>query len=221
MFKYLSKAFQDILSPMVLGFILKIGIASFAIWTLIFGLFWGKFENFIASFISKIPYIGSWSWFQESGAVITALIIAYIMIIITISILTSLFSEDIIYKLAQKHYSSLPPKQSGAIHRSLYYTIKATIIFIIAFILLFPFIFIPLIGQFVMLWLWSILIREPMMYDVGAVFGMSEETIRKKSKKSRLIAMIASLFNYIPILNIFAPLYAQIIFMHYILGDRD
>ena len=221
MFKYLSKALQDILSPMVLGFVLKIGLASFAIWIAILGIFWDKFEGLIASLIAKIPYIGSWEWFQESGAILSALIIGYTMVIITISILTSLFSEDLVYKLAKKHYPNIPPKQSGAIHRSIYYTIKATVVFIVAFILLFPFIFIPIIGQFVMLWLWSILIREPMIYDVGAIFGFDEDRLMKKAKKSRLIALIASLFNYIPILNIFAPLYAQILFMHYILNQDN
>ena len=221
MFKYLSKALQDILSPSVLGFVLKVGVASFAIWVLILGLFWSQFEAFVASLISKIPYIGSWEWFQESGAIISALLIGYTMVIITISILTSLFSEDLLYKLAKKHYPNLPPKHSGAIHRSIYYTIKATVVFLIAFIVLFPFIFIPVIGQFVMLWLWSILLREPTMYDVGAIFGLDEKSLMKKSNKSRLIALIAALFNYIPFLNIFAPLYAQILFMHYILGEKD
>ena len=221
MFKYLSKALQDILSPSVLGFVLKVGVASFAIWVLILGVFWSQFEALIASLIEKIPYIGSWHWFQESGAVLSALLVGYTMIIITISILTSLFSEDLLYKLAKKHYPSLPPKQSGAIHRSIYYTVKASIVFIIAFILLFPLIFIPVIGQFVMLWLWSILLREPTIYDVGGIFGLNEKSLLKKSKKSRLIALIAALFNYIPFLNIFAPLYAQILFMHYILGEKD
>jgi len=33
--------------------------------------------------------------------------------------------------------------------------------------------------------------------------------------------MIASLFNYIPILNAFAPVFAQILFLHHILGKEE
>ena len=43
---------------------------------------------------------------------------------------------------------------------------------------------------------------------------------KRKAKKSTLIAMIASLFNYVPVLNIFAPVFAQILFLHHILGKE-
>jgi hypothetical protein len=33
--------------------------------------------------------------------------------------------------------------------------------------------------------------------------------------------MIASLLNYIPILNIFAPIFGQILFLHHILKDNS
>jgi len=219
MFKYIAISFADIISPTVLGFVLKVGIASFAIWVLILGALWSEFELLVGGLISKIPYLGSFTWFQESGAVISAFLIGYTLIIITISILTSLFSDKILYKLAQKHYKNIPPRHEIPLKGSLYYTIKASLVFVVAFILLFPFIFIPVVGQFVMLWLWSILLREPTMYDISSLFGFDEKKIMKKSFKARVVALIASLFNYIPVLNIFAPLYAQIMFMHYILSE--
>jgi len=32
--------------------------------------------------------------------------------------------------------------------------------------------------------------------------------------------MLASFFNYLPIFNIFAPIFAQIMFLHHILGKK-
>jgi hypothetical protein len=32
--------------------------------------------------------------------------------------------------------------------------------------------------------------------------------------------MLASGLNYIPVLNIFSPVFAQILFMHHVLGDE-
>ena len=62
-----------------------------------------------------------------------------------------------------------------------------------------------------------ILIKEPTAYDVGSLFISNESGLKSREKKSRLIAIVASLFNYIPILNIFAPLFGQILFLHHIL----
>ena len=71
-----------------------------------------------------------------------------------------------------------------------------------------------------MLYLWSILLKAPTIHDVGGLFIKDKEELKQKGKKSNIIAMIASLFNYIPILNIFAPLFAQIMFLHQILGQN-
>jgi hypothetical protein len=216
----ISKTTRDILSPKVLWFVLKIGFGSFIFWVAVLTYFWTPFEEFVAGFVAKIPFIGGWEWFQETGAFISALILGYTLIILTISNLTSFLSEEVILSLAEKEYPQIEPVRAGEIHRSIYYTIKASIYFVVMFLLMFPLIFIPIFGQIVMTWLWSILLKEPMIYDVGTLFIKDEKELNIKSKKAWLIAMLASLFNYIPVLNIFAPLYSQILFMHYILSQK-
>jgi uncharacterized protein involved in cysteine biosynthesis len=72
----------------------------------------------------------------------------------------------------------------------------------------------------VILYLWSILLKEPTIYDVGALFINDKKLIKEKRKKTRVLAMIAALFNYIPLLNIFAPVFAQILFLHNILKEE-
>jgi len=55
-----------------------------------------------------------------------------------------------------------------------------------------------------MLYLWSILLKEPTIYDVGALFVEDKARLKAKRKNTRTLAMVASLFNYIPIANVFA-----------------
>ena len=215
----LAKTFRDILSPMVLGFILKIGLGSFLFWLLVLGLLWKPFEHFVASYVAMIPFVGQWEWFQATGAALAALALGYMLIIVTISILTSLFSEKLLIRLAEREYG-MHPVGTPAIHRSLYYTLKASAIFLLLFLLTLPLIFVPVVGQLWMLWLWSILLREPTVYDVGSLFISDPAELRRQSKRARLIALVAALFNYIPLLNIFAPVFAQILFLHHLLGKQ-
>jgi uncharacterized protein involved in cysteine biosynthesis len=123
-------------------------------------------------------------------------------------------------KLAARHYPHQPIVGSPAIATSVYLSLKAGFIFLLLFLFTFPLIFVPIVGQVWMLWLWSLLIKEPNTYDVGSLFITDKQTIKAQKKKAWLIAMIASLFNYIPILNIFAPLFGQIMFLHYLLGRK-
>ncbi|WP_456457040.1 EI24 domain-containing protein [Nitratifractor sp.] len=217
--KIIGRALRDIASPSVLGFVLKVGLGSFLFWMAVLWLSWGPFERFVATYISMIPGVGKWEWLQESGAFLAALAIGYALIVVTISILTSLFSEKLILKLAAREYPQIRPVGSAAIHRSIYYTVKASIVFLLLFLLTLPLIFVPVFGQFWMLWLWSILLKEPTVYDVGSLFISDPKLLKQRAKKAGLIAMIAALFNYIPLLNIFAPLFAQILFLHYLLAN--
>jgi len=213
----ITKSTRDILSPMVLKFILKLTISSMLIATALVWLLWGSLTSFVVSYLSWIP----WEWLQTSGATIINLLIVYILFIITVSLLTSLFSDKLLIKLAQKHYPNAKVIGEARVSTSIILSLKTTAIFALLFVLAIPLLFIPILGQLIMLYLWSILIKEPTIYDVSSLFMFEKKYYKKKSKKATAIAMIASLFNYIPLLNVFAPLYAQILFLHHIFNDRE
>ena len=216
----ITKSLQDIVSKDVISFVLKVGFGSILLWIILLWASWDLYAGMIATYIQKIPFVGSWEWFQSSGAFLTALILGYMLIIITISIFTSLYSEPLLIKLAKKHYPNISIVGSPNITTSVILSIKAGFIFLLLFLFTFPLIFIPILGQIWMLWLWSLLIKEPTAYDVAPLFIADKKKVKEKTKKSGIIAMIASLFNYVPVLNIFAPVFAQILFLHNILGKE-
>ena len=219
--KVITKSLSDILSPTILAFILKVGLGSILLWIAVLSFSWDLYKGMIESYLQKIPFVGNWEWFQTSGAVLAALIIGYMLIIITVSIFTSIYSEPLLIKLAQKHYPKQPVVGSPAIATSVYLSIKAGVVFLLLFLFTFPLIFVPIFGQVWMLWLWSLLIKEPNSYDVGSLFIADKVRLKQEKKKTTIISMIASLFNYIPLLNIFAPLFGQILFLHQILGRKQ
>ncbi len=212
----IKKSLQDILSPLVLKFILKIGLGSILLWVTLLSYFWSSFSNFITSYLTWIPF----EWLQNSVAYVAAPFVGYTLIIITISILTSLFSEGLLIALAQKHYPHIKAVSSPSLGGSISSTLSSSLTFSVLYLLLFPTFFIPIIGQGIMLYVWSILLKAPTVHDVGGLFITDKKELKAKRKKSNIIAMIASLFNYIPLLNIFAPIFAQIMFLHHILGKK-
>jgi len=212
----IKKSLQDIFSPMVLKFILKIGLGSILLWVTLLAYFWSSFSSFVTSFLSWIPF----EWLQNSIAYVAAPFVGYTLIIITIAILTSLYSEGLLIQLAKKHYPNVKAIASPSMAGSISSTLWASLVFAILYLLLFPTFFIPLIGQGIMLYVWSILLKAPTVHDVGGLFITDKKELKAKRKKSNIIAMTASLFNYIPILNIFAPIFAQIMFLHHILGKK-
>ena len=212
----IAKSIRDIFSKDVILFVIQIGAAAFALSITFVWYFWDGLSHFIASYLKWIP----WEWLQTSGAKVITFTLAYMIFIIIVSLLTSLYSEKLLIKLARKTYPQVNVVGSVDIPTSIFSTLKASILFLVLFILSIPLLFIPVIGQIVMLYLWSILIKEPTTYDVGSLFISDKKTIRVKTKKTRILAMIASLFNYVPVMNVFAPVFAQILFLHHILGKQ-
>lgn len=209
----LLKTLSDLFSKEIVLFVCITAMGAFILAVVPMWIFWEGWLGFVTSYLHWIP----WEWLQTTGASIAAAALAYMVFIILINLFTSLFSERLLIRVAKKHYPDVPVTGEASIAASIAVNLKASVIFLALFILFIPVLFIPVAGQLVMLYLWSILIKEPTVYEVGSLFVQDKYIRKEKSKKARIIAVIASLFNYIPLLNIFAPIFAQILFLHHIL----
>ena len=213
----IGKSFKDILSITVLLFVLKVTLISLAVTAALLWLVGGSLNGFIGSYLSWLP----WEWLQTTGASVASVAIAYMLFIITISIVTSFMVEPLLIKLAKKHYPETEVVGTPNITTSIILSLKSAMIFLMLFMFTFPIMFIPLVGAVWMLWLWSILLKAPTIYDVSSLFIADKKEVKNKTKKSTLLAMVAAGFNYIPVLNIFAAVFAQILFLHHILGKEE
>ena len=216
MTKTIGKSFKDIISGSVLLFVAKVTLIAAIITYIIMGWLIGNTLNsFISSYLTWIP----WEWLQTTGAKVTSIAIGYMVFIMMISVVTSFMVEPLLIKLAKKHYPHTKVVGSPNITKSITITTKSSLLMFVIFIFTFPVMFIPLVGAVYMLWLWSILLKKPTIYDVSSLFIAKNDKVKIGSKKSTTLAMIAAAFNYIPLLNIFSAVFAQILFLHHILGN--
>lgn len=217
MTQILSKSFKDILSSTVLIFVLKVTLIAAAItYVIIVWLIGDSINSFITSYLSWIP----WAWLQSTGAKVASMAIGYMVFIIMISIVTSFMIEPLLINLAKQHYPEVEVVGRPNITTSLWLSLKAALFIFIVFLFTFPLMFIPLVGAVYMLWLWSMLLKKPTIYDVSSLFIADKKEIKEKTKKSTMLAMVAAGFNLIPTINIFSAVFAQILFLHKILGEE-
>ena len=213
----IGKSFRDMFSGTVLFFVLKVALIALAITTATLWIVGGSINSFIGSYLSWLP----WEWVQTTGASVASIAISYMIFIIMISIVTSFMIEPLLIKLAKKHYPDTKVIGTPNITTSLLLSLKSAMMMFIIFMFTFPVMFIPLVGAVYMLWLWSILLKNPTIYDVSSLFIADKKEVKARTKKSTMLAMIAAGFNYIPVLNIFSAVFAQILFLHQILGKEE
>ena len=212
----ITKSLKDLFSATVLAFMAKTTLISLLVTAIAIWLVNDILTGFIKEYLSWIP----WEWLQTSGAAVATVAIAYMIFILIHAIVISLMIEPLLIKLAKKEYPDIPVAGNADISTSILLSLKAGMLFLLLFLFTFPIMFIPLIGAIWMLWLWSILIKEPTLYDVSSLFIKEKTKIKGKKKGTTVLAMIASGLNYIPVLNIFSPVFAQILFLHHILNKR-
>ncbi len=216
----LQKTLKDIFSPRVLAFILLVGIGSVLFWIVPMWWLWDGIIGVVEYLANLLPWSKGWKAGEGVTSFWSVLKVGYILVTVTVSISTAIWGEKILHYIAEKHYPSLIAKGTAKIHRSLYYNLKANAIFILLLIVSIPFLFIPYFGKIVLLYLWSIQIKEPTVYDVGALLDFDRKQIKTYTKKARWISLLAAALNFIPIVNFFVPLFAQILFLHFVLGDQ-
>jgi len=214
----LGKSFKDIISSTVLLFVMKVTfIAAVITYGIVVWLIGDSINSFIVSYLSWIP----WEWLQSTGAKVASIAISYMVFIIMISLVTSFMIEPLLILLAKKHYPEAKVVGTPNITTSILISLKSALMMFAIFIFTFPVMFIPLVGAVYMLWLWSLLLKKPTIYDVSSLFIEDKKEVKSRTKKSTMLAMIAAGFNYIPILNTFSAVFAQILFLHSILGGKE
>jgi hypothetical protein len=210
------KSFKDLISRMVLGYVAKIALLSLVLSGVVVWLFGGMIGSVVSSYLSFIP----WEWLQQSGLTILNVLISYMIFISIHAILTSVMIEPLLVKLIKKHYPAMSIVGSPDIRKSIIISIKAALIFLGVFLATLPISFVPLVGAVWMLWVWSLLIKEPTIYDIHSLISSDTHKKLLTSKQSTIIAMIASGFNYIPVLNILSTVYAYILFLHFVANKQ-
>jgi len=213
----IARSFKDLVSGTVLAFMAKTTAISLTVTSIVVWLVNDILAGFVKGYLSWVP----WEWLQTSGAAVATVAIAYTLFILIHAVITSLMIEPLLIELAKKHYPDRPVAGSPNITTSLLLSLRSGFLFLLVFLITFPVMFIPLVGAVWMLWLWSILLKAPTFYDVSSLFITDKRVKKEKKKKTTLLAMVAAGFNYIPILNIFTPAFAQILFMHHVLGIRN
>jgi len=205
---------------LILQYVSKERYSSFSILILILSaLLWGIVWFFEGDYIySEFLKLLTWLPFEtlEKGiAFLIGYYIIYNAIIITMLFVTSILSEPIISSIAKKHFNMEVVRDNLFI--SIKYTLKNTLIFILASIILFPLLFVPIINLIIQVLLWVWLIKDTISIDALSLANkqMDLNLIKEKRAAIWFISFVTALFNFIPILNLFSPFFGEIAMFYY------
>jgi hypothetical protein len=164
----------------------------------------------ISSFLKSLPY----ATVEEGLAYLFSVYILYNGLVITMLFVVNIFNKPFISHISQKYYNK--ELASNYIQRFAY-TIKDTLIFMVISLIVFPLLFTPVLNFIIQVALWMWLTKDTIQFNTASlVFGdVNKERLKPYKIDIWIISFVTVLFNFIPILNVFAPFFGEISMFDY------
>ena len=196
----------------------KIGLLS--------ALFWAVVWFFIHSYIyAQFLKLLTWLPFEtvEKGlAYLIGFYIIYTGIIVTMIFATSMFSSSYLSEIREEFfpYDRMYDEYE---YNTVVKTFKDTGVFLALSIISFPLLFIPVLNFFILVGLWTWMMKDTISYDTAAfVFGeVEKEKLKEYSGAIWGLNLIGSFFNFIPVFNVFGPYFTELALFYYFKEKRD
>jgi len=154
---------------------------------------------------------------EKGVAFLIGFYLIYNAIIVTLFFVASIFSEPLLASIEKRHFDEDEVVRDHKF-KVFKYTLKDSLIFGAVSVIGMPLLFIPVLNIIVQIALWIWLVKDTLTYDAAA---LSSEEVDKKALKEHkgslwFISLIAALFNFIPVLNLFGPYFGEIAMFHYL-----
>ncbi len=145
------------------------------------------------------------------------------LIYLTALVITAFFSMPVMVNhIAQKYYPGLERKKGGNVADSVVNAVVATAVFCAGSVLSLPFWLFPPLAIALPVILMAYLNQRMFRYDALAEHASKQEiekVIERSGRRLYLLGVIAGLLQFVPVVNLFAPVYVGLAFIHLCLAE--
>jgi hypothetical protein len=159
---------------------------------------------------------------SDAYAWLLAFYFYYNAFILTLFLLISLIRKYFLEPIRLKEYPGVdvPDERVRKFHKSR--ALWDVALFTLFTVVAFPVFFIPVANVALQLLLWAWLYRESYFQSTCNLYCTPAHYERLKEHRlmNWSIALVAAMLNFLPVINIFAPFFGQLMFFHWIMEER-
>ena len=212
----------------ILWHLLWPGLLSLVVWIGLAVGFWGTLTGMAMGALNGWDWLHSWTSSSEFGAgfvsvtVQIALALALLpLIYVTAAILVATISLPLMLeRVARTDYALLEERRGGSQTGSALNALWAALVFAVEMLLSLPLWLVPGLGLVIPLMLTAWLNRRAFRYDALMMHADRDEmkALSKRHDGSMLLLGIGcAALAYVPVVNLFAPAFCGLAFVHYLL----
>ena len=196
----------------------RIGLLSAFFWSIV----WFFAHSYIyAQFLKLLTWL-PFETVQKGLAYLIAFYIIYTGIIVTMIFVTSMFSSSYLSEIREQFFP-YDKMYDDYEYKTVVKTLKDAGVFLGLSIVSFPLLFIPVVNFFILVGLWTWMMKDTISFDTAAfVFGEVEKEKLKEYRGAIWgLNIMGSFFNFIPVFNVFGPYFTQLALFYYFKEKRD
>ena len=200
------------------GFIaLNIVVASAFFWGIVWFFNSSAIHSELGKFLTWLPF----ETVESTIAYLLSFYFLYNLVVMTMTIVVGLYSVNFLTLVREKEfpYDTIFEDEK----RVFLYTLRDGAIFLVASLLFFPFLFLPVLNFLAQVALWVWLSKDTLFYDSATL--LYKNPTKKEFKAIRpyiwAIAVVGSFFNFIPGINVFGPFFSEIAMFYFLKLYRD
>ena len=200
------------------SFSLLIGLLSAAFWAVVWFYEGGYIYAQFLKLLTWLPF----ETIEKGLAYLIGFYIVYTGVIVTLIFVTSAYSSSFLQRVTQRHFP-YDKMHNEYEYKTIKQTVKDTAIFTAASIISFPLLFIPIVNFIILVGLWVWLMKDTLACDTAAfVFGeVDKEKLKEYKGAIWGLTFIGSLFNFIPVFNVFGSYFTELSMFYYLKEKRD
>ena len=208
------------------------GLLSLVVWVGLAIGFWGPLTDMAIGVLNGWDWLHSWTASSDFGAGFVAVTVQIALglailplIYVTAAMLVATISLPLMLeRVARTDYALLEERHGGSQTGSAFNALWAALVFAVAMLLSLPLWLVPGLGLAIPLMLTAWLNRKAFRYDALMMHADRDEmrALAQRHDGSMLLLGIGcAALAYVPIVNLFAPAFCGLAFVHYLLAALE
>jgi len=195
------------------SFSLLVVFASAIFWSLIWFFKGDYIHQQFLKLLNWLPF----ETVQASLSYLLGFYFIYNAIVVTMLLATSFFSQTLLEDIRDRNFPYEPFLEEDELKVS-ENRLLDILIYTVVSVIVFPLLFIPVVNFVIQMVLWVWLIKDTFVKDSAALLIPNEKRVKLSEYKTGfiMISIATSLFNFLPVFNIFGPFFGEIAMFKYL-----
>ncbi len=228
LFKALANALLSLFHPKILGLTLLPVLLAFVFWGGISWWFWQDWVVGVGHLLAQTPLDEflmrhEIHWLAASVTTVLLILLLFPVVLVTALLVTSVLAMPVMVKyVGESGYPRLEQKRGGTVLGSLWNASVATVIFILLWLVTLPLWLFGLPAVILPVLLSAYLSQRLFRYDALAEHASPkefEQILERSGIRLYGLGAILALTQFVPLLNLFSPVYIGLAYIHFCLGE--